>query len=222
MTDIFREVDEDIRNARYLKLWKRYGRYVVGAAALVVLATAGTVAWRDYDASQQEGRSAAFSRAMTFAESGAHGAALTAFGNLAEQGGAGYGVLARFQQAAALIATGARVDAVAVYDGMAADGSVAPLLRDLAAFYAALHLMDTAESSELERRLDPLTGDDNPWRYSARELTALVALRAGQTENARILYKALVDDPVVPPAMRARAAELLSSLGGPVLAGPGE
>ena len=157
---------------------------------------------------------------MTFAESGAHGAALTAFGNLAEQGGAGYGVLARFQQAAALIATGASVDAVAVYDGVAADGSVAPLLRDLAAFYAVLHLMDTAGSSELERRLDPLIGDDNPWRYSARELAALVALRAGQTEKARKLYKALVDDPVVPTAMRARAAELLSSLGGPVMAEP--
>ena len=217
MTDIFREVYEDIRQERYLKVWKRYGRYVVGAATLVVLATAAYVGWRDYDASQQEGRSAAFSRALTFAESGAHGAALTAFGDLEEQGGVGYGVLARFQQAAALIATGANVDVVAVYDGIAADRSIAPLLRDLAAFYAAMHLMDTAASGELEGRLDPLVGDDNPWRYSARELAALVALRAGRVERARTLYTALVDDPAVPTALRARAAELLSSLGGPVI-----
>ena len=50
MTDIFREVDEDIRQERYLKIWKRYGRYVAGAATLVVLTTAAYVAWRDYDA----------------------------------------------------------------------------------------------------------------------------------------------------------------------------
>ena len=38
--EIFREVDDDLRQDQYFKLWKQYGRFLVGAAVGVVVATA--------------------------------------------------------------------------------------------------------------------------------------------------------------------------------------
>ena len=45
MSDIFREVDEDIRRDQIKKLWDRFGPYVLGLALLIVLGTAGYRGW---------------------------------------------------------------------------------------------------------------------------------------------------------------------------------
>jgi len=64
----------------------------------------------------------------------------------------------------------------------------------------------------LTARLGPLLAADSPWRFSARELSALIALRKGDTEQARASYTALADDPKTPSGARARAAEMLRAL----------
>src|SRR5258708_8443911 len=45
LSDIFQEVDEEVRREQLKKLWDRYGIYAVIAAFLVV---AGIAAWRGY------------------------------------------------------------------------------------------------------------------------------------------------------------------------------
>ena len=45
VSDIFHEVDEEVRREQLKKLWDRYGNYAVAAAVLLVLAVA---AWRAY------------------------------------------------------------------------------------------------------------------------------------------------------------------------------
>ena len=46
MSDIFTEVDEEVRREQLKKLWERYGNYAIALAFLVVAAVA---AWRAYD-----------------------------------------------------------------------------------------------------------------------------------------------------------------------------
>ncbi len=38
MADIFDEIDEDLKRDRAQELWARYGKFVIAAAAAVVLA----------------------------------------------------------------------------------------------------------------------------------------------------------------------------------------
>ena len=38
---IFREVDEELKQERYEKLWREYRWYIIGAAIVVVAAVAG-------------------------------------------------------------------------------------------------------------------------------------------------------------------------------------
>jgi hypothetical protein len=46
MSDIFREVDEDVRRDKAAEFWKKYQNYIIAGAALIVLAAAG---WRFYE-----------------------------------------------------------------------------------------------------------------------------------------------------------------------------
>lgn len=214
MAEIFHEVDEDVRRERYGKLWKTYGKYVAGAIVGIVVATVAVVGWRQYQQSQREVEGQRFAAALALAVEGRSADAANAFTELAGDAGGGYGVLARFQAAAALKAAGASDRAVAVYDQIAANGGGGEVLADLASLLAVQTLLDRASASELEQRLEPLLGDDNPWRYSARELAALVALKAGDRDAAREGFAALADDAAAPAGLRARAAEMLAALGG--------
>jgi hypothetical protein len=122
--------------------------------------------------------------------------------------------LARLQAAAALVKAGNTDEAVVVYDRLATDGAVDRILRDLGALLAALHRFDAADNAEMLQRLGPLVLDSNAWRFSAREMQALVMHRSGDVAQARSLLEALVDDVDAPNGIRSRAAELLGVIGG--------
>ena len=60
MSDIFREVEEDVRKERLEKLWKAYGDYAIALVALIILAVAGYELWLRYENSQRAKASAEF------------------------------------------------------------------------------------------------------------------------------------------------------------------
>lgn len=215
MSNIFREVDEDLRHERWLKLWQTYGKYVAGAVVALVLGVAAQVGWREYQTSQRLSESARFSNASEFLASGQAALAAQHFAVLADDAGAGYAALARLREAEALAESGDTAGAVAALDRLAADDGAGEALRELASLLALYQLIDDADPAVIEQRLAPLMRDESPWRSSARELDGLLAIRLGDSARAREIFTALTGDAAAPTAVRGRAAELLAVLGGP-------
>ena len=210
MSDIFQEVDEEVRREQLKKLWERYGSYLIAACIAVVI---GVGAWRGYEwwqAKQAAQSGAAFEQAVTLAESGKHQEAAAAFAKLASDGTPGYRVLARLRQAAELAATD-RKSAVADYDAIATDNRVGQVVQDLAAVRVSFLLVDSAPYSEILQRLEPLTAPDRAFRHSAREILALSAWKAGDMAAAHRWTEMIMSDPQTPPGPRSRA-EMLSEL----------
>lgn len=210
MTDIFQEVDEEVRREQLKKLWERYGGYFIAACIVAVI---GVGAWRGYEwwqAKQAAQSGAAFEQAVRLAESGKHQEAAAAFAKLAADGTPGYRILARLREAAELTPTD-RKAAVAAYDAIAADNRAGPVVQDLAAVRAGFLLVDTAPYSEILRKLEPTAGADRAFRHSARELLALSAWKSGDMLAARRWTETIMSDPQTPPGPRSRA-EMLSEL----------
>ncbi len=214
MADIFREVDEDVRKARYLKLWKAYGAYAIAGAVVIAVAVAGGVGWDRYRQSEREADGIRFGEALQLIQEGRDVEAAAAFAELGGSATDGYRTLSRFQEASALARTGDSAAAVLIYDGIAADGGADDALRDLASLLAVMQLIDTAAADELDRRLEPLLREDRVWRYSARELAGLVAQKRGELAAAREVFAALAADPGAPTGIRSRAVEMFAALGG--------
>jgi len=212
LADIFQEVDEELRRDKAAEVWARYGRYIIAAAVFVVVATASYVGWKQYRLQQQTAYGERFALALTLIQEKKPADALEALGGLTEDAGVGYGTLARFRAASVKTSEGDRQGAAAIYDAVAKDSSVDPLYAKLADLYYVLATLETGEPDALAARLEPLLAADNPWRFSAREMTALIALRKGDTKKARASYTALADDPKTPSGARARAAEMLRAL----------
>jgi len=103
-----------------------------------------------------------------------------------------------------------RAAAAKAYDALAADGTIGRTLQDLAAVRSGLLLVDTASLADMQKRLEPLTAPDRPYRHSARELLALSAWRAGDMKAARQWTDMIITDNETPSGTRSRAEMLMA------------
>jgi len=209
VSDIFREVDEEVRREQLKKLWDRYGHLAVVAAFLVVAAVA---AWRGYSwwqAQKAAEAGAAFEAAITLAEGNKHSEAEAAFAKVAADGTAGYRNLARVREAAELAQVDAKA-AIAAYQKIAADGSVGSALQDMAALRAGALLIDAGSLDEARRELEPLAGNERIFRHSAREFLVLAAWRANDAAAAKRWSEMVLGDPQTPNATRTRVEMLMA------------
>lgn len=212
MGDLFREIDEELRQERFEKLWKSYGNYAIGVSVAILLAVVGWKSWDYYSVSQKQAQSLQYSTANRLLDDGKKTEAASLFANLAEGGSGGYKTLARFHQAALRAESGDRAGAFAIYDELATDGSLDDTMRQAADIAAVMLGLDDAATDlgKLSTRLEPLMAADGAWRYAARELAGLAALRQSDNKLAREHFQKIADDPAAPRGMRARAVQVLA------------
>lgn len=202
MSDIFQEVEEEVRRERLEQLWKQYGDYVMAAAALVIIAVAGLELWRVYDQRQRIKASDAYNTALRMEQSGQSAVASEMFGRIAKNAPSGYAALARLQHADAMLVSGNRADAIAAYKQIAAGSD--PILSALARLHAAWALVDQTSKPEIETLLGPLPGE-KAWAPLAREVLAYASYRAGNASDAIRTYDAIAADKDAPDGVRQRA-----------------
>lgn len=212
MTDIFREVEEDVRRERYEQLWKEYGDYVIAGAAVVVIAVAGFQLWRVYDQNQRAKASAEYMLAEQFFDAGQASEAQSNFARLSKDAPGGYASLAKLQEANSMLQAGNTADAVLIYKQIAAgkDTILAPVAR----IHAGWALVDTAPKSEIQSLVAPLADQTNPWHAMAREILAFADYRAGATQEAIREYQNLTTDTDAPAPLRARSGWMVTFLKG--------
>lgn len=210
MTDIFQEVEEEVRRERYERLWKKYGNYVIGAAVLLVLGVAAYQGWRAYDLRERQQYSAQFAAAVQLQQGGKLPMAETAFQTLIKNATPGYAALARFHLAGVEEAQGKRDQAAATLRTVIAGGD--PVLAPAARVHLAWLLADSAPRAQVDMVVAPLKGPANPWRFAADEVGAYLDLHNGKRAQAIATYDRLSQDMAAPEAMRRRAAALAQFL----------
>jgi hypothetical protein len=211
VSELFDEVDEEVRREQLQKLWEKYSIFIIAAALLVIAAVGG---WRGYQYFEEKKAAEAgdaFNKAVELSEQGKHSEAESAFTDLAAKAPAGYRMLARFR-AAAEAATREPQAGAKMFDELAADASIGAEQQALARIRAAGLLVDNASYADMLRRLEPDAAAGQTFRHSARELLALSAFRANDSTATRQWLDQLELDAETPPSMRSRAEALQALL----------
>ncbi|WP_291867205.1 tetratricopeptide repeat protein [Bradyrhizobium sp.] len=211
MSELFDEVDEDVRRDQLKKIWDQYSIYIVAGALLIIAAVGG---WRGYaylEAKKAAEAGAAFDKASELSEQNKHTEAEAAFADLAAKAPSGYRTLARLRAAAEAVSRDPQA-AARLYDDIAADRSVGAPEQDLARVRAAGLLLETSAYPDMLQRLEPATAPGSTFRHTARELLALSAWRASDTAAARQWLDVIANDAETPPSLRSRAEALQALL----------
>jgi hypothetical protein len=211
VTEIFDEVDEEVRREQFKKLWDKYSLFIIAVAILIVAAVGG---WRGYqylEAKKAAEAGDAFNKAVELSEQDKHSEAEAAFADLAAKAPSGYRMLARFHLAAEAAIRDPKAG-VKIFDELAADSSIGAEQQELARIRAAGLLLDSAPYSEMLQRLQPETAPGATFRHVARELLALSAFRANDATATRQWLDQIALDGETPPGLRSRAEALQALL----------
>jgi hypothetical protein len=210
VSDIFQEVEEDVRRERYEQIWKDYGNYIMVAAVLLVIAVAGYQAWRSYDLSQRQKTSDQYRVASESAQTGNAPKAEAAFAALAKSAPSGYATLAKFHLAGAYLAQGKRDPAVALLRELSTSSDA--IVSSTARLKLAWIMADANSKAEVVSVLQPLIAADSPWRFAASEVIAYVDLKDGARTQAVAEYLKLAQETDAPANLRQRASGIAEYL----------
>ncbi|HEX7108246.1 MAG TPA: tetratricopeptide repeat protein [Aestuariivirga sp.] len=206
---LFREVDEEVRQEQYKKLWDKFGNYFVALCVVIVAAVAGVKGYQYFQIKQSEAAAIVYFDGVKMASDGKFDDALKA---LAAVGHPGFKQLGLMQQASVLAEQGKTKEAVAAFDALAADATVDASLRDLARIRAGYLLADSLKPDELISRLGSFDREGQVWRHAAREIFGLAAYRTADYSMADRYMNANFADPDTPQAMRQRAQVMIQLL----------
>ena len=215
MGDIFREIDEELRQDKFEKLWREYGRYVIAGAIVIVLGVAGVSGWRQYQESLRLSDSTRFAAAKALSDDGKSEDATALFASLGRESGTNYGILSRFHEAALSASKGDNVLAIDVYNALAADVGVDEQFRGLATILSASLRANGSSPNfaELSDWLQPLIDSGSEWRHSALEILGTLAHRSGDLTKAKDIFKQITDDVEASRGLRTRATQMLAIMG---------
>jgi hypothetical protein len=210
MSDIFQEVDEEVRRDKAAEFWKKYQNVIIGAAVLLVLATAAYRFYENRQLAAAQAAGGAFQQALALDRDGKGAEADAVLAKLAGDAPHGYQTLARLA-AAAIKAKSDPASAIAAYDALAADSSIGAPFQEAARLRAALLRLDAGQTDAAKSALEALAGGGGVYRHTARLMLGVVALNAGDYEGAGKELDVVVADPDAPDTEK-RAAESLLGL----------
>ncbi len=211
---LIREVEEDLRRERYQRLWDRYGVIVLVGAFAIIAGVSGYKFWQYWSAEQANKAGESYISALTTGREGKQAEAAKILEGFVENGPDGYRTLSRFRLALKTAKDGQTTAAVAAYDKLAGDRGISEVMQGYARIMAAMLLLDRTGWTEIENRLNPLTGSENPWRGTAQELIGLALYKAGELDKAQARFESVMSSVSSTPGLRRRAEMMLSLIVG--------
>jgi hypothetical protein len=211
VSDIFREVEEEVRQEQLQKWWKKYGDYVIAGVSAVVIVVAGWKLWQHYEQQQRLKASSQYESAAAMSAAGQNDLAAQAFAQVAKKAPSGYAIVAEMSRADELLASGRTNDAVAIYLKLAENNKKG--LGDVARMRAAWAQADKISTDDMKKLLAPVNDGKSQWHFMAEELLAYRAFKDGRIDDALKTYKALSTNSQVPASVRQRSLAMSTFLG---------
>tara|TARA_B100000749_G_C18433650_1_gene469103 strand:- start:1125 stop:1778 length:654 start_codon:yes stop_codon:yes gene_type:complete len=212
MDDIFKEVDEELREERLTKIWKRIGPYVIGILSGAIIITSAVIGYREYDETQRQNWGVQFAEAMNLSEEGNWQESLDLFDTLTEKTNLGYKTLSLFQAASLYARNGNKEKALEIYQSLENE-ALDENFRDLATLMLIYLQFDNADPEILEKRIEKLASKGNPWYYNAVELKGFLFAKQKNKEKQIEIFNILSKDNKAPEGVRTRANDMLAILG---------
>ena len=211
MTDEFiREVDEDIKQEKTEKLWKKFLPYIISVSLGIIFSTTGYVTWDNFSKNNRQQLGDDFTAAVELAKEEDIDAALQALDRIVDKGSDGYVTLSKMKKASLMIEGGMLEEGLEIYKDLERN-AVDQSFRDIATILYVLNSMYSVSPELLIEKIKPLE-NSKIWKSSALELKAFIFLKKGETKNAIEIFKSISAMPNTPSSLSNRSRNMLDLL----------
>ena len=209
--EFIREVDEDVKEEKRMKLWKKLLPYIVSISLGVILSTSGYVLWDNYSNKVKQQLGDDFTAAVELSNDEDVDAALLALDRIVDKGSDGYVTMAKMKKASLLIDRGELEKGLDIYLDLEKN-AVDQSFRDISTILYVMNSIDSKDSDILIEKLKPLE-DSQIWKSSALELKAFIYLKNKKRKEALEVFEKIVSMPSKPSSLASRAKNMIDFLG---------
>lgn len=203
MSDLFREIDSELRQDKAREWLATYGPHLIAGAIFVVVVVSVGVWWQSSQIERNQADTTGLLE-LIGPQRDVRPFDIEDALSFSAEAGDSHAAIARLHAAGALIDNGDLDAALAEFAAVAASDDLPQIWRDLARLQSVMARADVDEPQVLLRELAPLTAVDAAWRYSALELRGLLEIRAGDRAAGRSTLQELAVEQGLPAAMRGR------------------
>lgn len=208
--EFIKEVDEDIKEEKRIKLWKKLIPYVISFSLTIILFTSGFVFWKNYTRDSNQTLGDDFTAAVDLANEDDTDAALLALDRIVDKGSDGYATIAKMKKASLLIDKGLSDEGLSIYLDLERN-AVDQSFRDIATILYVLNSMDKIAPETLLKKIEPLE-NSKVWQSSALELKAFIFLKNNNKKLAKETFQSILNLKTSPSSLSTRARNMVEYL----------
>ena len=208
--EFIKEVDEDLKEEKRIKLWKKLIPYVISFSLTIILFTSGFVFWKNYTRNSNQTLGDDFTAAVDLANEDDTDAALLALDRIVDKGSDGYATIAKMKKASLLIDKGLSDEGLSIYLDLERN-AVDQSFRDIATILYVLNSMDKIAPETLLKKIEPLE-NSKVWQSSALELKAFIFLKNNNKKLAKETFQSILNLKTSPSSLSTRARNMVEYL----------
>ena len=210
--EFIREVDEELQEEKYAKIWRKIGPYVISLAIGIVLFTSGVVFWNNYTEVKKQRLGDDFTAAVELIKEEDFDTALIALERITDKASDGYVTIAKMKKASIFIQKKQILEGLEIYEDLektAFDQS----FKDMSTILFVLNAIDHKPSDILLNKIERLT-ENSSWKYSALELKGFILLNDKKFAESKKTFNTIIEMGNAPTTLASRARDMLDFLEG--------
>jgi len=210
--EFIREVDEELQEEKYAKIWRKIGPYVISLAIGIVLFTSGVVFWNNYTEDKKQKLGDDFTAAVELIKEEDFDTALIALERITDKASDGYVTIAKMKKASILIQKKQILEGLEIYEDLektAFDQS----FKDMSTILFVLNAIDHKPSDILLDKIERLT-ENSSWKYSALELKGFILLNDKKFAESKKTFNTIIEMGNAPTTLASRARDMVDFLEG--------
>ena len=206
MSDVLRQIDEDLRKDRLIKLWKKYGVYLIVLMVLGLILITGIQINKSYKISQNEKIVERYIETENIINDKEK---LENLSQLSNEKNEYIRNLSKLKSANLLIKNNKIEQGLMELEQIILSNSYDILTQDLALYYYLIFQLDKKKINNPEITLSPQRIEKSPLKYMFKEMIALKNLLDNDTNEAEIIINEILIDPNAPADILSRVEKYL-------------
>ena len=209
MSDILRQVDEELRQDRLLNLWRRYRVYLIGGLILLIVSVLGYQINKSIKQSFYEDEVEKYissSDLVNFNQT------IENLGEIENSNQLLISGIAQIKIAAILMENGKILESKATLLNIINEDKPDSILTDLAIYFYLMSSLNDMPIDEINKYLTKNKLENSSFKYLFKETIAIKNLLAGNIKSSKENFDALIGDENTPRDIVIRATKFLDTI----------
>ena len=202
MSNILRQIDEDLRKDKLLRIWKLYGIYIIGFILICLLSLGG---YQYYLSSVHSKNEAIVEKYINAINSSDINVSINQLNELDESSNSYIKGLAKLKRTELYFTTEKKDQALELLESISTDKSLDRIIRDTALYKYLMVKLDVMDKDSYLKIIDSEHLKESKFKYLFKELKGLKLLIEGDQINSQEIFESIISDKDSPIDIRTRA-----------------